>query len=42
MATDSDQQGQPEPIDRPRLFLSTGWSLLIFIICLFVPAGTWS
>jgi protein-S-isoprenylcysteine O-methyltransferase Ste14 len=42
MATNSDQQGQPEPTDRRRLFLSTGWSLLIFIICLFVPAGTWT
>ena len=35
-------QGQPEPIDRRRLFLSVGWTLLIFVLCLFLPAGTWA
>ena len=42
MATNSEQITHPEPIDRRRLIASTGWSLLIFIICLFVPAGTWT
>ena len=41
MATNSDQPRQPEPIDRRRLVLSVGWSLLIFVLCLFLPAGTW-
>ena len=42
MATNSDQPRQPEPIDRRRLFLSSGGSLLIFVLCLFLPAGTWA
>ena len=42
MATNSDQPRSPEPIDRRRLILSVGWSLLIFVLCLFVPAGTWA
>jgi protein-S-isoprenylcysteine O-methyltransferase Ste14 len=44
MATNSDQPGTPEPTDRRRLVLSVGWSLLIFVLCLFLPAGTlaWS
>ena len=42
MATNSDQPRQPEPIDRRRLVLSVGWSLLIFVLCLFLPAGTWT
>ena len=41
MATNIDQQGQPEPTDRRRLIASVGWSLLIFLLCLFLPAGTW-
>src|SRR5262249_8276125 len=40
MVTDCDQL--PEPIDRRRLITSTISSLLIFILCLFLPAGTWA
>ncbi len=42
MATNDDQQRQPEPIDRCRLMISTTSSLLVFVLCLFVPAGTWA
>ena len=42
MATNNGQHGQPEPTDRRRLIASVGWSLLIFVSCLFLPAGTWS
>jgi hypothetical protein len=30
-----------EPIDRRRLIISTVSSLLILLLCLFLPAGTW-
>jgi protein-S-isoprenylcysteine O-methyltransferase Ste14 len=40
MATGCDRS--PEPIDRRRLITSTVSSLLIFILCLFLPAGTWA
>jgi protein-S-isoprenylcysteine O-methyltransferase Ste14 len=30
-----------EPIDRRRLIISTTSSLLILVLCLFLPAGTW-
>ena len=42
MVTNNDQPAQPEPTDRRRLIASVGWSLLIFVLCLFIPAGTWS
>ena len=42
MATNSDQPRQPEPIDRRRLIISTTSSLLILVLCLFLPAGTWA
>ncbi len=42
MATNNDQPQQPEPIDRHRLIASGGGSLLIFVLCLFLPAGTWA
>jgi protein-S-isoprenylcysteine O-methyltransferase Ste14 len=44
MVTSSDQPRQPERTDRHRLIISVGWSLLIFVLCLSVPAGTlaWS
>ena len=42
MTTNSDQVRQPEPTDRRRLFLDVGWTLLIFALCLFLPAGTWA
>jgi protein-S-isoprenylcysteine O-methyltransferase Ste14 len=31
-----------EPIDRRRLIISTTSSLLILVLCLFLPAGTWA
>jgi hypothetical protein len=31
-----------EPIDRRRLVISTTASMLILILCLFLPAGTWA
>jgi protein-S-isoprenylcysteine O-methyltransferase Ste14 len=42
MATTSDQPRQSEPIDRRRLIISTTVSLLILVLCLFLPAGTWA
>ena len=35
---------EPESTDRRRLILNVGWSLLVFVLCLFLPAGTlaWS
>jgi protein-S-isoprenylcysteine O-methyltransferase Ste14 len=41
MATNDDQLRQPEQINRNRLFLNLGLSLLFFVLCLFLPAGTW-
>jgi protein-S-isoprenylcysteine O-methyltransferase Ste14 len=40
MATIPDQLR--EPIDPRRLMISTVSSLLIFVLCLFVPAGRWT
>ena len=40
MATNTDQPWPPEPTDRRRLVASVSWSLLIFVLCLFLPAGT--
>src|SRR5262245_12400933 len=31
-----------EPIDRRRLTVSTTASLLVLVLCLFLPAGTWA
>jgi protein-S-isoprenylcysteine O-methyltransferase Ste14 len=42
MATASYQPRQPEPTDRRRLIISTTSSLLILVLCLFLPAGTWT
>src|ERR1022692_67593 len=42
MATNSEQQGQPEQTDRRRLILGVGWTLLISVLSLFLPAGTWT
>ena len=42
MATTSDQPGRPETADRRRLLVSLGWTLLILVLCLFLPAGTWA
>jgi hypothetical protein len=41
MATNDDQQHEPEQIDRRRLFPSVGGMLLFFVLGLFLPAGTW-
>jgi protein-S-isoprenylcysteine O-methyltransferase Ste14 len=40
MATNSDQTRQPEKTERRRFILSIGWTLFIFVLCLFLPAGT--
>ncbi len=42
VATNNAQLGQTEPIDRRRLITSTISSLLILLLCLFLPAGTWA
>ena len=35
------QQGHPEQIGRRRLFLGLGRRLLFFVLCFFLPAGSW-
>jgi protein-S-isoprenylcysteine O-methyltransferase Ste14 len=40
MASIADQPH--EPIDRRRLIISTTASMLILVLCLFLPAGTWA
>ena len=42
MATTRDQPGRPETADRRRLLVGVGWTLLILVLCLFLPAGTWA
>jgi protein-S-isoprenylcysteine O-methyltransferase Ste14 len=42
MTTEGDRGRQPEQIDRRRLALSVGWTLLGLVLCLFLPAGTWA
>ena len=42
MVTTSDQPRQPEPTDRRRLITCTITTLLLFVLCLFLPAGPWS
>ena len=42
MADNGDQPRQPELTDQRRLFLGVGRTLLIFVPCLFLPAGTWA
>ena len=39
MAANGDQPH--EPMDRRRLIVSTSASLLVLVLCLFLPAGTW-
>jgi protein-S-isoprenylcysteine O-methyltransferase Ste14 len=41
MTTHVNSSRQPEPIDRRRLIASIVGTLLLFLLCLFVPAGTW-
>jgi hypothetical protein len=33
---------KPEPTDRRRLILGVGWTLHIFLLCLFLPAENWA
>ncbi|MGC1722321.1 MAG: isoprenylcysteine carboxylmethyltransferase family protein [Isosphaeraceae bacterium] len=33
---------KPEPTGQRRLFLGVGWTLHIFLLCLFLPAGNWA
>jgi len=40
MAAEVEQS--TEPIDRRRLIISTTSSLLVLVLCLFLPAGTWA
>jgi protein-S-isoprenylcysteine O-methyltransferase Ste14 len=42
MTTEGDRGRQPEPIDRRRLITGVVRALLIFALCLFLPAGTWA
>jgi len=42
MPTNDDQLRQPERIDRRRLITSTISSLLMLVLCMFLPAGTWA
>lgn len=39
MTTIGKEPGQPERMDRRRLITSTAATLVIFLLCLFVPAG---
>jgi len=41
MAIIGDQQGHPEQINRLHLFLNLGGLLVLFLLSLFLPAGTW-
>jgi hypothetical protein len=41
MATNSDQPRRPEPTYRRRRVRRIGFALLVFVLCLFLPAGTW-
>ncbi len=41
MTTSNDQHRQPEPINCLDLALNLGGSLVFFVLCLFLPAGTW-
>src|SRR4051794_13669275 len=42
MATLAEQPRHPEPIDRRRLMIGSASSLLVIVLCLFLPAGTWA
>ena len=41
MASANEQPRQPERIDPLLLSLNLGGTLLFFVLCLFLPAGTW-
>ena len=40
MKSEHDRGRRPESVNRRRLFLGVGWSLLALALCLFLPAGT--
>ena len=42
MTTTSERPRQPESTDRRRLISGTVLTLLAFVLCLFLPAGTWA
>jgi protein-S-isoprenylcysteine O-methyltransferase Ste14 len=42
MTSNDDQLRQPELIDRRRMVLSVGLSLVFIMLALFLPAGTWT
>jgi protein-S-isoprenylcysteine O-methyltransferase Ste14 len=42
MVTNDAEPRRPEPVDRRRLITSTVLSLLILVLSLFLPAGTWA
>lgn len=42
MTTEGKRRQPSESIDRRRLITSVIWTLLIFSLCLFLPAGTWA
>jgi protein-S-isoprenylcysteine O-methyltransferase Ste14 len=42
MATGTETPRHPEALDRRRLMCGTLLSLLVLVLCLFLPAGTWA
>jgi protein-S-isoprenylcysteine O-methyltransferase Ste14 len=42
MTTTSGRPWQPEATDRRRLIAGSVLTLLAFVLCLFLPAGTWA
>ncbi len=42
MAANGNQPRQMEPTDRRRLVLATIFGIVLYILCLFLPAGTWA
>jgi hypothetical protein len=39
---DPSQTNDPEPIERRRLIISTTAWLIVLVLCLFLPEGTWA
>jgi protein-S-isoprenylcysteine O-methyltransferase Ste14 len=42
MTTASEQPRQMEPTDRRRLVLATIFGIVFYILCLFLPSGSWA
>jgi protein-S-isoprenylcysteine O-methyltransferase Ste14 len=42
MTANSDRGRRPEATDPRRLVLGIVWTLLVMVLCLFLPAGTWA